>query len=272
MLLKIERRNGQVFDLSRMDIPVLSFYPSAPVPITERRRREGVDGHLDAGTIYEGRKLNATVAVLATSYEEFALLRNEVFKIFDSKEPFNMIHHSEPRKRWVDCKYISEFSIPHETRTDGEFNIQFESTSAYSYSVGSLLDPFTFDAEMWQFGMNIPLVDFKYRHNTTSFTIWNLGDKLIDGRNVMLEIYYTGPSNGLTIENKTLGIKWEHFGTTNTNDTIMLDGVFSRLNGISIFGNTNMEVLKLDSGPNEFVITGARAPMEISFDFRFMYL
>lgn len=270
-MLIVERKDGTRYDLEKLDIHVLKFYPSSPEPNTEKRTIPGMDGHIDLGTTYAGRKLHAEISIMPQNYLEYSLLRNEVFRIFDSRESFYIIHHSEPRKRWL-VKYSSPFSIPHEQPKLGSFDIEFESPSAYSQSIGSLLDPFTFDAELWQFGMNIPLVDFSYKHNVSFFSIWNLGDKEVNPRHDMLQIFYKGASNSLQIKNLTTNESWQYNDSSKMGDTVTLDGVFSRKNGVSIFGDTNRKLISLTPGENKFSLENSSGPFEIAFDFRFLYL
>lgn len=268
----VERKNGQIYELNKLGIYTNNLDPDAPEPDTTTAEMPGVDGHLDLGTKYKGRTLNADMYIVASDFDDFALYRNEIFRIFDSKESFNLIHESEPNKKWVNCKYTSPFSIARQARRVGEFSVQFQSTSAYAHSRGSLLDPYTFEVELWQFGMNIPMVDFSYSHNTRSFSIWNLGDKEVNPRHDMLQIFYKGASNNLRIRNATTGDEWQYSGSSNAGDTITLDGVFSRKNGVSIFGQTNRKLIRLAPGENKFILTGASADFEIAFDFRFLFL
>lgn len=268
----VERKNGQIYNLNKAGIFTNEFQPESPEPRTEISEIPGVDGHLDFGTRYSGRKLNAHIYIAAIDADEFYLLRNEIFRIFDSKESFNLIHKNEPKKRWINCKYVSPFSIERKARTIGEFFIAFQSTSAYSHSIGSLLDPYTFDVELWQFGMNIPMVDFAYKHHTRTFSIWNLGDKVINPRHDMLQLFYKGASNNLKIQNISTGDTWQYNGSSAADDTIELDGVFSRKNGISIFNETNRKLITLNPGENKFILTGTSGNFEIGFDFRFLYL
>lgn len=268
----VERKNGEVYDLDEAGIITLDFAPLAPEPETTTVEIPGVDGHLDLGTKYRGRTLRARIGISAPDIYDYALLRNEIFRIFDSKESFDLIDKKEPKKKWINCKYTSPFSLNRPSPKYGEFEIEFRSTSAYSHSRGSLLDPFTFESELWQFGMNIPLEDFSYVHNTRTFSIWNLGDKEVNPRHDMLQIFYRGASNNLRITNTTTGDTWQYFGTSQHGDTITLDGVFSRKNGVSIFGQTNRKLIRLAPGKNNFALSGAIDPFEISFDFQFLYL
>lgn len=268
----VEKLNGEIIDLNKAGIYTLRFIPEAPEPVTTTAEIPGVDGHIDLGTKYRGRLITVDIGIQAGDWYEFALLRNEIFRIFDSKEPFHLIDEVEPNKKWINCKYVSPFSIARRAKVQSEFTIQFRSTSAYSHSRGSLLDPFTFESELWQFGMNIPLEDFSYVHNTRAFSIWNLGDKEVNPRHDMLQIFYRGASNNLRITNITTGDTWQYFGTSQHGDTITLDGVFSRKNGVSIFAQTNRKLIRLAPGKNTFALSGAIDPFEISFDFRFLYL
>lgn len=271
-ILTVERKNGDKYKLDdRLGIRVKDFIVESPAPITQTSMIDGMDGHLDLGTTYEGRNLYASLRVFAPEIYEFALIRNDLFRILDSREEFYLISAEEPKKRWR-VKYDSPFNLARRSLLFADLDIAFKSPSAYSESIGSLLDPYTFDVELWQFGMNIPMVDFAYKHNTRSFSIWNLGDKVIDPRHDMLQIFYKGASRDLKITNQTTGDTWQHFGSSQAGDTITLDGVFTRKNGVSVFNNTNRKLIRLAPGENIFTLTGTSGAFEIAFDFRFLYL
>lgn len=271
-MLTVERKNGQKYKLDkRLGIRVIDFVVESPAPRTTISEIDGMDGHRDLGTTYAGRVLHAKLKMTVPEIYEFALIRNEIFRIFDSREEFYLISEEEPRKRWR-VKYDSPFTLGRKNLLNAEVEITFRSPSAYSESIGSLLDPFTFDVELWQFGMNIPLEDFGYTHNTRHFSIWNLGDKVINPRHDMLQIFYKGISNNLSIYNLTTGDSWKYSGASQSGDTIMLDGVFSRKNGVSIFGQTNRKLISLAPGENKFSLTGTGEHFQIGFDFRFLFL
>ena len=147
------------------------------------------------------------------------------------------------------------------------------SASPYAESVGSLLDPFTFEAELWDFATNIPFDDFSYVHTTRQFEIWNLGDVVVDPRNSpKLEIRYTGASNGLAIENRTTGEVWRHLRTTSAGQTLLIDGVETRLNGLPETPRTNRAPISLAPGKNDIRITGTSGSFEVAFDFRYLFV
>ncbi len=230
-MLTIERLDGRTYVLPYIGIDCLSFVPDSPDAEIETVALPGTHGYLDRGTRFGGRKLTAKFAIKAKSYEEYDLLRNEVFRMLRSDEAFHIRHENEPNKRWMNCKVAGSFSIPRVARTRiyGEFDVSFQSPLAYSVSVGSLLDPLTFSG-IWQWGMNIPFdADVRYEHNTRTFSIWNLGDEVIDPVNYHedipeLQITYSGASNKLSISNRRTGQLWQHYGTTASSDSIILQG------------------------------------------------
>ncbi|PEP89093.1 hypothetical protein CN585_28780 [Bacillus toyonensis] len=112
----------------------------------------------------------------------------------------------------------------------------------------------------------------KYLHNTTSFLIYNAGDTQVDPRHMPLRITFTGASENLKIKNKTTKEEWIYTGTTTDTDIIVIDQVRSTKNSLSIVRDTNKELITLNSGFNDFEITGATGAFSISFDFRFYYL
>jgi Phage tail protein len=275
-LLTIERQDGRVYQLPYIGIYCLSFVPESPNAQTEIVSMSGTNGHQDRGTRYEGRVINARFMIKAESYTEYDILRNEVFKMLRSDSAFHLIHKNEPNKRWMNCKVVGSFNIPRTNRVIGEFDVQFQSTLAHSVSIGSLLDPLTFSG-IWQWGMNIPFnADVRYVHNMRTFSIWNLGDEIIDPLNYHedipeLQIMYIGASNRLSIRNKRTGEQWQHYGLTASSDSILLQGNRCYKNGISEFLNTNHAALKLLPGENIFELSGTSGEFEISFDFPFLY-
>jgi len=108
--------------------------------------------------------------------------------------------------------------------------------------------------------------------NQTSFRIYNAGDKTIDPRELPLKITFRGASTNLTITNQTTGDCWQYTGTTVKSDFLVLDGIRSLKNGVSIFSDTNRKLITLVPGWNDFTITGASGYFEITFNFRFYYL
>ncbi|WP_242264875.1 phage tail family protein [Bacillus cereus group sp. BfR-BA-01422] len=268
----VQRFDGKVYKLEEIGIITRDFNPSSPSPKHNSEEMEGRNGAIDFGTVYEPRKINCSFYLKAYDMWDYALLRDEVFKIFDSRQPFYIIDARNPGKRWrVKCN--GSYDIEQQ-RMYGFFDIEFISFSSFAESIGTTMDDFTFDGDLWQIGQGLIAEDTKYHHTTTSFRIYNAGDVTIDPRSMPLKIKYKGKSNNLTIKNNTTGDLWSYNGVTTTlNDVITLDGVKAYRNVLgSIFKNTNWGLITLKPGWNDFVLTGATDAFEVEFDFRFYYL
>ncbi|PFP97685.1 phage tail protein [Bacillus cereus] len=268
----VQRLDGKVYKLEEIGIITRDFNPSSPSPKHNTEEVDGRHGAIDLGTVYEPRKINCSFYLKAYDMWDYALLRDEVFKIFDSRQPFYIIDARNPGKRWsVKCN--SSYDIEQQ-RIYGFFDIEFIAFSPFAESIGTTLSPLTFDSELWQIGQGLIAEDTKYTHNTTSFRIYNAGDVTIDPRAIPFKITYTGVSSNLSIKNVTTGDLWSYSqGTAFADSQIILDGVKSYRPGIgSIFRDTNWGLITLKPGWNDFVLTGTVSSFEIKFDFRFYYL
>ncbi|MEK4501157.1 phage tail family protein [Bacillus sp. FSL R12-0069] len=272
MHLIIERLNGKRYKLSKeTGYIVLKFRPES---IKVNKQRESIMGRPPIVTDkeIEGRPIHTEI--LFTSYDFFdhVLKRNEFFQILDSREDFYVISSEEPGKRWLVS--AESFTPKPVSITLGRCEIVLYSESPYAESIGTTMDPMTFDSNLWQIGQGLIAEDTKYHHTTTSFRIYNAGDVLINPKYMPLKIKYKGKSNNLTIKNNTTGDLWNYTGVTTTlNDVITLDGVRAYRNVLgSIFKNTNWGLITLKPGWNDFVLTGTTDAFEVEFDFRFYYL
>ncbi|GAB6483386.1 phage tail family protein [Bacillus cereus] len=274
--LKIIKENGEEFVIaSNNDMEVLNFLPPSPFYNVQYEKLDGRHGQIEVGGSFDARdNIRAQILFYSRDIWDFYLFRNEIFKLFASQDPFYIITNREPGKRWK-VRVASAYEIePKAFGQYGEFNIVFKSASSFCESIGTTMDPMTFDSNLWQIGQGLIAEDIKYHHNTTSFRIYNAGDVLIDPKCMPLKIKYKGKSNNLSIKNNTTGDFWNYTGVTTTlNDVITLDGVRAYRNVLgSIFKNTNWGLITLKPGWNDFVLTGTTGAFEVEFDFRFYYL
>ncbi|HGV4076318.1 MULTISPECIES: phage tail family protein [Bacillus cereus group] len=274
--LKIIKENGEEFVIaSNNDMEVLNFLPPSPFYNVQYEKLDGRHGQIEVGGSFDARdNIRAQILFYSRDIWDFYLFRNEIFKLFASQDPFYIITNREPGKRWK-VRVASAYEIePKAFGQYGEFNIVFKSASSFCESIGTTMDPVTFDSNLWQIGQGLIAEDTKYHHTTTSFRIYNAGDVLIDPRYMPLKIKYKGRSNNLSIKNVTTGDLWSYTGTTTTpNSIIALDGVKAYRSVIgSIFKDTNWGLITLKPGWNDFVLTGTTDAFEVEFDFRFYYL
>ncbi|WP_332238874.1 phage tail family protein [Sporolactobacillus sp. KGMB 08714] len=264
-----------------MDLIFLSLIPDPPTP--QNNTSEAIpdmDGAYDVGgTTYGSRNLEAKFLLVCRDKYDLSLLKMDLMRLFDSKKPFNIIDEDRPGLKWYHLRLSDKITFEDNGSRVSVSTIPMIAYAPYAVSIGTSLTPLTADADVWQVGQNIPTtVDPTYTHSEAEFSIWNLGDGQIDPRNVGdlygmdLTITFKGPSSGLTIENLTNGDKWQYTGTTSASDTITLQGVFSKKNGASIFGDTNHGLTRLESGENKIKISGTSGIFSITFDMPFLYL
>ncbi|PEB19733.1 phage tail protein [Bacillus toyonensis] len=270
MGLIIQRINGQPIDISNYNLRLVEFDPDSPEYKTRYEDVEGADGAIDLGTTIGIRKLKAICKVSARDMYDIVLLRNEIFQLFQSKEAFYLIDKREMSKRWL--VKVDPYTISTLRYVRSEVTLQFTAAFPFAESIGTTLDPFTFDSNLWQIGQGLIAEDVKYTHSTTTFNIYNAGNVPLNPRRMPLLITFKGASTNLKIKNKTTGDEWSYTGNTSENDTIRLDQVRFTKNSLSIVRDTNKKLITLNSGFNDFEITGATGVFSISFDFRFYYL
>jgi hypothetical protein len=151
--------------------------------------------------------------------------------------------------------------------------VDFIIHSVFLESIGTTLDPQTFDSELWQIGQGLITDDTKYIHNTTSFRIYNAGNVKVDPHRNPLIIKYKGISTNLQIKNNTTLDTWSFTGTTTEDDTLELNRLRSLKNTVvNVFSDTNRRSISLAPGWNDIELIGTSGSFEISFDFRFYYV
>ena len=274
MDLIIERLNGEVFNTADYGLKFKTFNISPPVASNQSDTVRGRDGSIDQGTQYDPRTIEAEADFWAEDYYDYPLLRNEIFKLFQSKEAFYVTDTREPAKRWL-VKVDGGYDVEQVTPWKGELGIEFITVDQpFAESIGTSLNPRRFDEEIWQIGQGLvdEVQDTDYIHSTTSFQIYNSSDIIVDPRVHEIKITFSGISNNLAITNATTGDVFTYSGSTSEGDTIELDGIKMLKNGQSIFRDTNHGLITLAPGYNDFLISGANdGDFEITFEFRFYY-
>jgi hypothetical protein len=256
--LIIEKKNGERIDLAESGIKTLDFVIDSLNPLHETETIEGADGVIDLGTTFGPRKMQGSFFFDAEDVSEYSVKRNEVFRVFLTRESVYVIDDREPEKRWL--VKASGFS-PNQITKYGFFEVEFGAFLPYAESIETTL---AMPAAQIS-GSTV----VKYKHTTSSFEILNGGDVSIDPKKYPLLITYTGPSTNLKIKNLTTGDEWQHTGTTAGDDIIKLDGIRATKNNLSIFRDTNRKLITLAPGWNTFQLTGTSGTFETSFDFRF---
>lgn len=272
MTLIVTKLNDERYDLEELGIRVVDFSPgSLPVQNTVVQTDGG--GYVVTDTRYGTRYISAQLRYQGRDMDDFALRRAEVFDLFSSTEPFYIQDLREGGQRWF-VKSDGSFSFDRKA-TRGIFDISFLCINKFAESLGlsTQLPENSWDSGLWGFGSRIN-VDKNYFYefnNVTSLEIDNVGTAEIDPRSNQLSISVKGNfSNGVTLVNQTTGDTFIYSKPLVSTDILTIEGVITKKNDISVFGDTNGSLITLKPGINLINIQGGTAT-NISFVFRFLY-
>lgn len=256
--------NGNEIDLDQYGLFGLRLIVPSPSYSESRDSVPGRPGSIGLGKDLLPRNLIAIFKISSPDFDTSFILRDKIYSLLSAGNTFYIGDIRQPEKRWlVDC---SEQWTPERINTVSmSFDIPLVAESGCAESVKNTLNPNLFSVQL------ADLKPIKYKHTSTSFEIFNDGVK-VDPRYLPIVITYKGGSTNLKIKNITTNEEWTYTGTSNSGDLIVLDGIRSTKNGLSIFRDTNKKLLTLAPGWNKFVLEGTSGSFEISFNFRFYTL
>jgi hypothetical protein len=260
----LETLDGIQHRLSDYGLNLLTFTIESLSLQNETEIIDGRDGHIDIDTRFVGRSMRASFFMESDTAMDYYLKRNDVYRLFGSRQYFYLMDPKEPKRRWK-VKTSATFTPVKINSIASKLDVEFLSPSPYAESVSSTLNP----DDNFQVSADGP-VQYTFSENT--FSVWNDGDVVVDPRESDLVIVFTGASNGLTITNLTTRESFQYFGTTIEGDSLVLESIRCLKNGNSVFKNCSRTLLTIQPQWNDFLIEGTMGPFTISFDFRFKYI
>jgi Phage tail protein len=284
MGLKVITQDNKTYDLSFIGGSLISFDVKPPEfkgdPFDEST--EDMDGGEDIDVFYKGRTIACEIQIKAYDELDYPLVRNKVFKMFESRKPFYVIDDREPMKRWL---VRASYDVEQIIYDRGKLDITFKSKFVHAESVWTTQDGLDSGTGLIGFGMNWDtgkVETAKYKYDVTNgsatyqdFNIWNGGDFTIDPRRHWLVIELRGPSTNLLIHNMSTGDKWQYLGTTFSGNLTQLYGVKSRKYTTawqSIFKDSNRQIITLAPGWNYIRVVGMTDNFTFEVKTRFLYL
>lgn len=267
----IEKLNGDRLHIGDHGLFRLFHHiPSAEVDHTTASVNGG--GEVITETTIKQRTITVELAFKVKDIYDYYLLRDELNGLFVRSESFYIIFEREPYKKWL-VKLGDQYTIPVHPK-GGKFDIEFRTVKKFAESVATTLSSKEWDADIWWWNGAITWDDpISYSFNANSFNVINLGSYKVDPeeRGTNIKITVRASASSLTIRNLTNGSSYVYNGVLSPSDVLVLDGVRSFKNGVSVFKDTNKECLKLSPGVNQIQITGGTIS-SIDFDFRFPFL
>lgn len=184
------------------------------------------------------------------------LFAEKLRKKLRRRDPFYLRHSYLPGIKYA----INSAEINHEklNHSDAEITMTFHCYKGYSESFKET-NEYSLYSDNWQFENNL-LSDsnIKYKHNTTSFLIYNGSTDTINPllRHKFKLLINIDAPNGFKLENKTTGDVFEYKKPIKKNTQIMIQGVHPFIGNNRVGIDTNWKWITLDAGYNEIEITG----------------
>ena len=98
----IQRLNDEeMIDLDDLGIRTRDFIVHSPSYNNVLEEIPGMDGVVDLGTTVGARTITCLFRFIADDWIDFGEKRDEVFSLFESKEPFYLIEKRNLFKRWL---------------------------------------------------------------------------------------------------------------------------------------------------------------------------
>ncbi|WP_347082883.1 phage tail family protein [Enterococcus faecium] len=243
-----------------------------PVAKNEFVEFSGTNGKRLSNSAFDAFPITLSFDIRSREQSMFDLVlqKTELRELFTREPEFYLIYSKEPGK-----KYRVVYDSIDDERKGAiytRYTVNLGAIRGYSESIATTLTDFNLEEE-WQFSQGLVAEDYKYTHQTSHFIIYNAGSFEIDPREHYLRIALEGESEGnVTIFNKTTGDRFIYYPSLSTNlgQTLVLDGVIPKLNGVSCGINTNHGLIKLVEGVNEIEIQNITR-VKSSWDFRFLY-
>lgn len=249
-LINIYDEDGQEINLSSLGLTGLKLGISSPSYRTITKEIDGHVGVIVVDRVLNPRSLTAEFISKANDYVESLALRDKLYGWLGNGRKFYVSDTNIPMRRWN--VYLESWTPDRIDVKHHRFDIPLFAESGTSESTTMI----------------------KKKYTSTNFKFNNRGNQLINPRyHSDIEIEFSGNSSNLIIKNVTNGDVWSWTGETVDGDTILLKGIRSLKNNMSIFGQTNKKLITLNSGWNEFEILGvSEGDFELTIRTRFYFL
>nr|WP_321315043.1 phage tail domain-containing protein [uncultured Ligilactobacillus sp.] len=251
-------------------IEAMGITKVAPQLTPKAKQIVGSDGELTYSAFYGPSTVKVKVFLAGRDVYDYKLLVSELYRLLYSRKPIRIHDEVEPNI----CYYVfvKPMTITTINFTHGTADIEFTNPSGFRYSIKNSDELAGTD---YQYGMNETNNDereIKYRFNSNNFWVYNDSDIDIDPYINRHELKITLTCNGKPqILNKTTETSISVNKNINKNDTFVLNGVDSFLNGNDFGINTDLGYITLAKGWNNIQINGA-SDVDINFSFPFIYL
>ncbi|MDT2398693.1 phage tail family protein [Enterococcus avium] len=268
--LRFQKNNKLLSLKDDLGFKCIEFERKAPQLNVEYQEFSGSNGSREVNSSFKPFTIEVKLFVEFKNMFDYQLKETELYAFLSEKDSYFIMTDREPGKRYLvhpSSIDLEEIGIRYAT-----YNIVFNAFKGCSESLSTTLSEFSLSNE-WQFSQNLEAEDYVYEFEVSRFQVFNAGDFSVDPRENDLRITLQGESLGnATIFNRTTGERFIYYPSFSNNlgQTITLDRVYPKLNGVNCGIDTNLELITLAPGINEIEIQNV-ANVKSSWDFRFLY-
>ncbi|WP_339035395.1 phage tail domain-containing protein [Mammaliicoccus sciuri] len=263
-------------DIMLTDLDGLSFLEYEEEGVETRvtsTEVQGVDGVLMSLNTFGPFNLILRFFHRGADVKDYRLMKQQLRGMLHRRTPFYVVHSDMPGIKYA--VYCEENSITNIGHKYGTFEVTFTVYKGYSES---LYDTNQYDktSDKWQFGNGLLVNDdIKYKHNTTSFKIFNGSSDTIapfpHRHKLIIKLNVNAPK-GFKLINRTTGDVFEYKKAITKSKQIIINGIYPTIDGKRVGIDTNHEWLTLAPGYNDIEIIGTDiTEPNAQFIFPFIY-
>lgn len=247
-------------DIMLTDLEGLSFLEYEEEGVETRitsTEVQGVDGVLMSLNTFGPFNLILRFFHRGADITDYRLMKQQLRGMLHKRTPFYVVHSDMPGIKYA--VYCEENAITNIGHKYGTFEITFTVYKGYSESLYET-DEYDKTSDKWQFGNGLLVNDdIKYKHNHTSFKIFNGSSDTIapfpHRHKLIIKLNVNAPK-GFKLINRTTGDVFEYKKAITKNKQLIINGVYPTIDGKRVGIDTNHEWLTLAPGYNDIEIIG----------------
>ncbi len=247
-------------DIMLTDLEGLSFLEYEEEGVETRvtsTEVQGVDGILMSLNTFGPFNLILRFFHRGADVKDYRLMKQQLRGMLHRRTPFYVVHSDMPGIKYA--VYCEENAITNIGHKYGTFEVTFTVYKGYSESLYET-NQYDKTSDKWQFGNGLLVNDdIKYKHNTTSFKIFNGSSDTIapfpHRHKLIIKLNVNAPK-GFKFINRTTGDIFEYKKAITKNKQIIINGIYPTIDGKRVGIDTNHEWLTLAPGYNNIEIIG----------------
>lgn len=217
----------------------------------------GVDGGLLSPISFAPFNLILRFVYSGVDVTDYHLLKKQLRSMLYSRTPFYIVHSDMPGMKYA--VVTDSTAVEDVYGRNGTFEVTFTVYKGYSESLYET-NEYDKTSDKWQFGNGLLVNDdIKYKHNTTSFKIFNGSSDTIapfpHRHKLIIKLNVNAPK-GFKLINRTTGDVFEYKKAITKSKQIIINGIYPTIDGKRVGIDTNHEWLTLAPGYNDIEIIG----------------